>query len=70
MESNILTTKIKNKNSGLLPNIESKIKEKRKFRLEFTKTKDILLKIKLNKLKKEIKNEINIERDIQWEKKF
>ena len=70
LESNILTTKIKNKNSGLPPNIVSKIKEKRKFRREFTKTKDILLKIKLNKLKKEIKNEINIERDIQWEKKF
>ena len=29
-----------------------------------------MLKRKLNKLKKEIKNEIKIERGIQWEKKF
>ena len=50
-EANIPTTKIKNKNSGLPPNIVSKIKEKRKLRREFTKTKDILLKRKLNKLK-------------------
>ena len=69
-EANIPTTKIKNKNSGLPPNIVSKIKEKRKLRREFTKTKDISLKRKLNKLKKEIKNEIRNERDIQWEKKL
>ena len=56
-EANIRTIKIKNRNSGLPPNIVSKIKEKRKIRREFTKTKGILLKRKLNKLKKEIKNE-------------
>ena len=51
-EANIPTIKIKNINLGLPPNIISKIKEKRKLRREFTKTKDILLKRKLNKLKK------------------
>ena len=56
-EANIPTIKIKNRNSGLPPNTVSKIKEKRKIRREFTKTKGILLKRKLNKLKKEIKNE-------------
>ena len=56
-EANIPTIKIKNRNSGLPPNIVSKIKEKTKIRREFTKTKGILLKRKLNKLKKEIKNE-------------
>ena len=54
----------------LPPNIVSKIKDKRKLRREFTKTKDIALKRKLNKLKKEIKKETKIERDTQWEKKF
>ena len=54
-EANIPTTKIKNKNSGLTPNIVSKIKGKRKLRREFTKTKDISLKRKLNMLKKRLK---------------
>ena len=47
-KANIPTT-IKNRNSGLPPNIVSDIKEKRKLRPEFTKTKDIPLKRKLNK---------------------
>ena len=70
MESNIPTTKIKNKNSVLPPCIVSKFKEKRKLSRDFIKTKDNLLKRKLNKLKKEIKKEIKIERSIKWAKKF
>ena len=55
-EANIPTTKIKNKNSGLQPNVVSKIKEKRKLRREFTKIKIDTYKIH--------------ERYIQWEKKL
>ena len=54
-EANIPTTNLKNRNSGLPQNIVNKIKEKRKLRREFIKTKDILLKGKLNKLKKILK---------------
>ena len=54
-EANIPTTNLKNRNSGLPQNIVNKIKEKRKLRREFIKTKDIMLKGKLNKLKKILK---------------
>ena len=54
-EANIPITNLKNRNSGLPQNIVNKIKEKRKLRREFIKTKDIMLKGKLNKLKKILK---------------
>ena len=51
-------------------NIVNRTKEKRKLRREFIKTKDIILKGKLNKVKKDIRREIKMERNIQWKKKL
>ena len=51
-------------------NIVNRTKEKRKLRREFIKTKDIILKGKLNKVKKDIRSEIRMERNIQWKKKL
>ena len=51
-------------------NIVNRTKEKRKLRREFIKTKDIILKGKLNKVKKDIRSEIKMERNIQWKKKL